>query len=107
MERSTDETDPFMPHCGEVLHCLANSMGVINTNIADTRRLRTNIDEHQRQIPESKMLQQLVFHAEGEYGDSIHSPFDHPANRELHAFGIMNRGGEKNFVVVLDRQGFE
>src|SRR5580704_16875371 len=96
-----------MPHGGEVLYCLANPMGVIDTNIADARRLRTNIDKDQRQIPETKMLQQFVFHAEGEYGDSIHSAFDHSSDRELHAFGIMNGRGEENFVVVLHRQGFE
>ena len=53
------------------------------------------------------MFEQLVFHAEGKNGDAVDAAFDHSADGEFHALGIVNRGGEQNFVVFFDRQGLE
>src|SRR5882724_5344606 len=57
LQGSGDEADAFVAHSRQVLNGLANSMGVIDTNVADARRLRSNVDEYQWQVPKTEMLQ--------------------------------------------------
>ncbi len=53
------------------------------------------------------MLEQRFFHSEGEDRDAVHAAFDHAAYGEFHSFRIVHGGGEQNFVIVLDGEGFK
>ena len=69
-----------------MLHRLANSVLIINTNVADSGHIRADIDKHQ----EAKVIEQRFLHPEGENGDTIHSAFDHAPDRHFHSFWIMH-----------------
>src|ERR1700722_13203659 len=53
------------------------------------------------------MLQKFVFHSERKDGNPVDAPFDHPADGEFHAFGIVNGRSEKNLVILFNGQRFE
>jgi len=90
-----------------MLHGLADSVRIIDADIADAWCLRTHVNENERQISKSQVFQELVFQSERKNRDAIHASLDHSADREFHSFGIVNRGGKKDFVVLLDGQRLE
>ena len=105
--RPAYESDLLMPQGRQVLHRLPNPIGIIDTNITDARRFRPDVNEHQRQVPEAEVFQQLVFHTEGKNSDAVDASFDHPANGKFHALWIMNGGGQQNLIILRDREGLK
>ena len=90
-----------------MLHRLTNPVLIVDANVADSRDMRADVHEDQRHFAETQVFDQRVFHAEGEDGDAIDATLDHPAHRDFHALGIVNGGGQKDFVVVLNRDVFK
>ena len=76
-----------------MLHCLPDTILIIDPDVANAWDVRPDIDKHQWYLAEPKMLDQRILHAKCKDGYSIHSTLDHAAHRRLHAFGIMYGGG--------------
>src|SRR5260370_1453314 len=92
---------------GDVLDGLAYPILVINADSADTGKRRADIHKNQGYFAEAQIIQKRLFHSEGQDGNALYSALDHAAHGELHAVGVMRRGGEQDFVVVLNRNIFE
>ena len=107
MQRSSYKRDARVPQGGEVLYRLTNSVLIVDPDIGDSRDIGSHVDEDQRNLTETKVLQQGFFHAEGEDRHPIHPAFDHAAHRRFHPFWIMHGRGQKDFVVVLDGEILE
>ena len=90
-----------------MLHRLADSVEIVDPDIAHPRAGRPDIDEDQRHFPELQVFEQHFFHAEGHDGDAFHPALDHAPDGAFHPFRVVSRGGQQNFVAVLDRDGFE
>src|SRR5690242_15667142 len=91
-----------MTQCREMLDGLPNSMTIVDANIGDTRHVGSHVHEDERHFTEAQAGKQGLLHAEGENSDAIDAAFNHSPDSKLHAFGIVNRGSEKNLVIVLD-----
>src|SRR5690348_16678518 len=90
-----------------MLHGLPNSIFVINGDIADPRKLGPDVYKHERNFAVMKIVDERIFHAESEDCDAIYPPLDHAAHGELHALRIIDRGRQKDFVVMLDGEVLE
>src|SRR5258708_29804511 len=90
-----------------MLDGLSDAVKIVDANIANAWCSRANVDKDKRDLSKAQVLQQRVFHAESENGHAIDTAFDHPANGELHAFGLMHRGSKQDFITVLNAQRFE
>src|SRR3984893_3184111 len=102
MRRSGHKSDPRMPESGKVLNGLANAVLIVDANIAYTRHVRPNINEHQRHLAEAQVLDQRLFHSERQNGHTVDPALDHPPDGQLHPLGIVDRGSQKYFVIMLD-----
>lgn len=91
----------------KVLNGLANSMHIINSDIAHSRQRRRNIDEYQRDLPRLQIVEKFLFHTERDDGNTFDAPFDHAAHGESHALGVVNRGCGQDLVIVLDGNVFK
>ena len=100
-EGSTHETDPLMPQGRQMLHGLANSMGIVDTDVADAGSLWANIHKYQGHISETEMLQQLVFHPEGKYCNAVDSSSQSSCGRQVPcAWGHESSRSEESRIFV-------
>ena len=90
-----------------MLHRLADSVQIVDPDIADPRARRPDINEDQRHLPEFEVLKQHFFHTEGQDRNAFHPALDHSAYGALHPFRVVPRRGQQDFIAVLDRDGFE
>lgn len=90
-----------------MLHRLPNSIPVVDGDVAYARKSGPDVDEHKWNFSVTQILNQRIFHAEGQDGHTVHTPLDHPAYGQLHPLRVIDGGSQKNFVVVLDRQILE
>ena len=90
-----------------MLHRLADSVEIVDPYIAHPGPGRPDIDEDQRHLPELKVLEQHLFHAECHDSDAFHPALDHAADGAFHALWVISGRGQQDFIAVLDRNGFE
>ena len=90
MRRTRNKSDTRVAKRGEVLHCLANSVQIIDPYIYDARSIRSHVDEYQWDLTEAEMIEQRVFHTKRQNGHSIDATLDHPADRRFHPLRIMH-----------------
>src|SRR6266702_1654918 len=107
IQRASDKGDVFVPQGREVLDCLPDTLLVVDLDIADLSDRRTNVYKYQWHFAETQVLQQRIFHAEGENSDALHPALDHAPDGTLHALRIVHGLGEQDLVVVLHRDVFE
>src|SRR3977135_3034619 len=90
-----------------MLDPLAYPIEIINSNVADPWSRGPHVHKDQRNISILQILEQQIFHAESHDGNAVHAPLDHATDGGLHASRVVHGGGEKYFVVVLNRDGLE
>jgi hypothetical protein len=103
MQRSSDEGDARMPERGQMLYRLPDSILIVNADVSYSRHVGSDVNEYQRNLTETKVFDQRVFHAEGQDRHPIHPALDHASHRRFHAFRVVHGGGDQYLVVVFDR----
>ena len=63
-----------------MLHCLSNPVLIVDADVRYSGRIRSHIDKDQRHLVEAKMLDQGVFHAEGQKRDTVDPALNHAAD---------------------------
>src|SRR5689334_5270711 len=96
-----------MPESCEVLHGLANAILVVDRNVADARKLRSHVNKHKRNLAVVQIFDERIFHPEGKDSYAIYASLNHAAHREFHSLGVVDRGGQKDFIIMLDGEVFE
>src|SRR5258705_269212 len=90
-----------------MLHSLANAGLVIDAYIADAADGWSNVNKNERHFSETKIGNQIIFHAEGKDRHAVHAALDHASHRTFHTFCIRSGGAEQNLVAVLNGKFFE
>src|ERR1700756_1330381 len=84
-----------------MLHRLANAMLIIDAYVADAGCVWPNIDEDERHLAETQILDERVLHAECEDRHAVYAALDHAPDGHFPAVGVVDRRRQQNFVVVL------
>src|ERR1700733_8705919 len=90
-----------------MLHRLANTMQVVDADIADPGKGRPDIDEHQWDPARFQVLEQQLLHPERHYRHAVDAAFDHAPDRTCHQPGVVDRRGQQNLVAMLNRNLLE
>jgi hypothetical protein len=107
LARSGNERNSRVPKGSQVLDGLPNAVLIIDANICNTRCVRTHIDKYERNLAETEVFEQVLFHTKRQDRDPVHAAFDHAADGHLHAFRVVDGRGQQDFVIVFDSQIFE
>src|ERR1700683_5254637 len=107
MQWASNKGDARVPEGSEVLHCLTDSVLIVDPDIGDARDVGPHIDEYQRYPTETKVLDQHFFHPKGQDRHTIDASFDHAPDRRLHSLRVMHRRGKKDLIVIFDREVLE
>ena len=107
MERAGDERDLLVTKRGKMLDRLPNPMEIVDANIANSGSRWTDVHKYQRNLSQLKILKQYVFHAESHNRDSLDSAFDHSPHCRLHVHGVVPRGCQHDFVMMLNGNSLE
>src|SRR5256714_11716243 len=90
-----------MTERGQVLDRLPDAVLIINSDIADFGRIRSDIDKHQRHFAQAKIVEKRLLHAEGKDRHSVDPALDHSPHRRFHSGAVMHGRGEKDLVIIL------
>src|SRR5579864_8111496 len=91
----------------EVLNSLANTVLIVDANIADARKRRPDVDEDEGDLSSFQIVEESFFHAERDNGDAFNAALDHSANGKRDSLGIVDRGSGEDFIVVLNGDVFK
>ena len=90
-QRPGDEGNFFVAQSSQMLHRLADSVEIVNPDIAHPGSRRPDIDEDQRHLPELQVFEQHFFHAERHDRDALHPALNHAADSAFHALRVVSR----------------
>jgi len=93
-----------MSQRGQMLNRLPDPVQIVNPNVDDAWRVRSYIHKHQRNLTETKMIQQRVFHAKRQNGYPVNPAFDHSPYRRFHSLRIVHRRRQQYFVIIFNRE---
>src|ERR1700682_923498 len=91
----------------QMLHRLPYAVKIVDPDVAHPWSRGSYVHKYQRHIAHLEVFEKEIFHSERHHRDPVHPPLDHAANRSLHAFRIINRGGQQDVVVMLNRNRLE
>src|SRR3954470_7234889 len=106
-QRPGNEGNLLVTKSSQVLNRLTNPVLIIDSDIADPRARWAYVYIYNWHLADAQVLDEMLLHSERQDSDAFNAAFQHASNGNLHSLGIVIRGTEKDFVVMLDGNPFE
>src|ERR1019366_2142912 len=106
-QRTADEPDAPVAQGHQVLHGLVYPHRVVHDDVADVLSGRPYVQEHHRHLSVRQLLDQVVVHLRGHYGNPVDLALQHAPDADGHARRIVIGGTHQDVVAMLRGNVFQ